>query len=95
MRVRETAGVSWWSEPGVRRWRSRSITVSGRSWLAWYLIVLPFFLFPLWASAEMLILSCTGLACLIAMACYRAPPGALHIARNGWFWYFDLDLPGR
>lgn len=94
MFVRHTEGVSWRPAPGVRRWSST--TVGGHTHhhgLLWLLAWL-FFIGPLWLIIECDLLVITAAACLVAAFIYRLPPAELHWRRAGWFWLFDIDLPG-
>ncbi len=96
-RIRHTEGVSWRAGPGVRRWRSSSVSVGlgwfGLGWLLWYGIAWPFFIAPLWLVAEFWLLVITALASLGYMISRDQPASDLLIARAGPFWVFDLRLP--
>jgi hypothetical protein len=96
-RIRHTEGVSWRAGPGVRRWRSTSVSVGagwfGLGWLLWYGIAWPFFIAPLWAVAEFWLLFGTAVLVLVYMADRHQPASDIYLARVGPFWVFDLWQP--
>lgn len=93
MRIRQTAGTSWRDprQPGVRHWRSTSVSAGldewVLGWIAWHLVIWPFFLLPLWLSAECCIVLASGLSVVAEWAINPASRYRMESGRWGPFWY--------
>lgn len=88
VRVRQTAGVSWASQPGVRQWRSASVSYGPVELVCWLLGLA--LVFPLWLEIEVVVMF---LSVLVVMAAWICQPDPAHstfhveLARWGWFRY--------
>jgi hypothetical protein len=106
VRIRETRGVSYPDphRPGVRRWRSTSVSFGLGTWLfglgAWAVIVFPFVaLFwllaaELWLCAEALLIIVTGVLVLALVVMREAKPADVTVMRLR-FGLFMISLRGR